>query len=494
LQTTALMASGVYLLAVAAAGYLVREIGLAWGATMQIVLLAAAGLTLASLLTSGQARARFRHFVAENFFAVLFDYRREWMRFVETMENPDSGKSLYERAVRAIAQPFDCSGGALYLRGHGERYELAANDTWRTARNLPELPEALVDEVLAAPQGYLPLDTETPSAAVAALRAELDRPRFAVPLRHRGRALGVIVVGHARVARPLSWEARDVLGVLARQVAGYLAEEQTTRQLMAAQKFERVSRTFSYVAHDLKNVVSQLGVVVKRAEKYGDDPEFQRDAMETVAHAVESMNALLARIRDGEEGANGQGAGRAGAGRARADVTAIAADVARRRGLKTGHVTFSAEGDDLWGRADGKQLAAVLDNLVQNALDASAVEGAEGRAPVHLRVRAGEAPGFVAVEVQDQGCGMTPAFVRETLFQPFASTKADGFGLGMYQCREWVEGWGGRLEIESVYGAGTTARVVLPASAGPDAANGPSATAASPRAQASTTKEALAHG
>jgi hypothetical protein len=58
---------------------------------------------------------------------------------------------------------------------------------------------------------------------------------------------------------------------------------------------------------------------------------------------------------------------------------------------------------------------------------------------------------------------MTAAFVRDSLFRPFQSTKSKGLGIGMFQSRMIVEAHGGAIQVESEVGAGTTFRVSLPA-------------------------------
>src|SRR6476659_8299526 len=106
-------------------------------------------------------------------------------------------------------------------------------------------------------------------------------------------------------------------------------------------------------------------------------------------------------------------------------------------------------------RVPTEQLRSVLDHLVQNAFDAA---GSEGR--VALR---GRAVGSSAlIEVEDNGPGMDFDFVREKLFRPFRSTKSTGFGIGAYQIRECVRSMGGRLEVRTAPGMGTTMQVFLP--------------------------------
>jgi signal transduction histidine kinase len=66
------------------------------------------------------------------------------------------------------------------------------------------------------------------------------------------------------------------------------------------------------------------------------------------------------------------------------------------------------------------------------------------------------------VEISDKGTGMSAAFVRTELFKPFRSTKANGFGIGAYEAREIVRALGGRLDVASREGEGTSFSITLP--------------------------------
>jgi signal transduction histidine kinase len=90
-----------------------------------------------------------------------------------------------------------------------------------------------------------------------------------------------------------------------------------------------------------------------------------------------------------------------------------------------------------------------------NAQDASAGGG-------RIRVCTEHQDGNVMLAVIDTGCGMSPAFVQERLFRPFQSTKKQGLGIGLFQCRAIVQTHGGSLHVESEVGAGTTFTVTLP--------------------------------
>ena len=99
--------------------------------------------------------------------------------------------------------------------------------------------------------------------------------------------------------------------------------------------------------------------------------------------------------------------------------------------------------------ADREQIQSVVTNLVLNARDAL---GSGGRIQVRTEHREGRA----VLSVMDNGCGMSQAFVKESLFRPFQSTKKKGLGIGLFQCRAIVQAHGGGMHVETEVGKGTT--------------------------------------
>ena len=106
--------------------------------------------------------------------------------------------------------------------------------------------------------------------------------------------------------------------------------------------------------------------------------------------------------------------------------------------------------------ADREQVRSVVTNLLLNARDAVGQGGC-------INVRTDSADGFVVLTVADNGCGMTPAFLKDSLFRPFQTTKSKGLGIGMFQARMVVEAHGGNIQVNSEAGRGTTVRVSFPA-------------------------------
>ena len=110
--------------------------------------------------------------------------------------------------------------------------------------------------------------------------------------------------------------------------------------------------------------------------------------------------------------------------------------------------------------ADPVQVQQVLVNLVTNACDAMSEQDGERR----IRVLTRATGNGISIEVHDTGPGVAPE-IRDRLFQPYATTKASGMGLGLPICRTIVEAHGGRLALVHTSAAGAAFRVELPGDA-----------------------------
>ncbi len=268
---------------------------------------------------------------------------------------------------------------------------------------------------------------------------------LAVPLSHRNTVVGFALLDRANHKVNLNWEAFDLLRAAGRQAASYLAEESSTRVLRDSELLNEYSKRFAFVIHDIKNLASQLGLIVSNAKRYIDDPAFQRDMLQTVEDAVARMNHLLSQLK----------------GDARPSwlrpvdpntiVGAVAADFADGPVLVATH--NAAEGCAV--AIEPERLRSALSHLIQNAIEASS----PGDCVVVATRRRGAQ---LVIEVTDQGPGMDEAFIRNELFLPFRSTKSGGYGIGAFQTRELIRAARGDLEVISEIGAGTTMRILLP--------------------------------
>jgi signal transduction histidine kinase len=107
---------------------------------------------------------------------------------------------------------------------------------------------------------------------------------------------------------------------------------------------------------------------------------------------------------------------------------------------------------------DRERIQNVVTNLVLNAQDALNEHG-------RIEVRTEHRDGRVLLSVSDNGCGMEEAFVKDSLFRPFQSTKKKGLGIGLFQSRAIVQAHGGAIHVQTELGRGTTFLISLPVAA-----------------------------
>lgn len=447
-HSAALLGSGLYLMAMSGVALSLRGLGESWGPVAQAVFLSGAVVLLLAIFASGAARARARVLLVKHFFRYRYDYREEWLRFIATISAGEG--RLGERVVKGLADILDAGGGALW-RLRPEDGALWPAASWNFGPVLPALAaESPFARFLAERRWVLDLEElraeDTPVAAPAWLLAH-PRAHTVVPLIHGETLAGIVVLDRPRAARPLDWEDRDLLKTAGRQAAAHLAEEDANRALADARRLEAFNHRFAFVAHDVKNVVGQMSLLLGNAERFGADPEFQCDMLATVRGSVGRLRGLLDQLAQARRDSGGRPVA----------LSAIAAAAAGRWARV--HPGLQAQlSPDLAALADAEDLSSVLDHLLANAVEAA---GPGGRVALRLARRGDQA----VIEIEDDGPGMDAAFVGERLFRPLDGAKPGGFGLGAFQVRQLVRDMGGRLEVASAPGRGTRMRVVLPLAA-----------------------------
>ncbi len=193
-----------------------------------------------------------------------------------------------------------------------------------------------------------------------------------VPLLHQQRLVGFVVLAAPEYRRPLDWEDFDLLRTAGNQAASSLAEAMGQEALANAQRFEEFNRRFAFILHDIKNLVSQLSLVARNAERHADNPEFRADMVATLQSSVGKMNELLARL-----------APQLVVARAAHRSAAASPDPHRgdRRQRRDREVQLLGDAG-LCALVDPDALEQAVGHLLQNAIDASS------GTPVSVRVAA----------------------------------------------------------------------------------------------------------
>ena len=455
-HSATLILSGAVLLALSLAGEVFRRFGADWGWLVQVSLVFAGLMGLGVMLTSGSARSVLRRVVVQHFFATRYDYQRQWLACIDTLSGagPAGRTALHSRVIQAMADVVDSPGGVLFLRDAGQ-----GAFQWAGSWNMPATTALPAEHpaVLAMQDGgwIVRLDREDGTLRSGPV-GQLGRVWLGVPLAHGLVQTGVVLLAPPRAPFKLDQEVFDLLRIVGREVATYVAEQRATRVLLQTRQLHDYGKRFAFVAHDIKNVSSQLSLLLSNAERHIANPEFQRDMLDTIGASVAKSTHVI-------RGLDERSADRAPA--ALAPLPRLEELAATYRRVRKAAVSVEHDGSTATVAMSADAFDTALTHLLNNA-----VEAAPGTT-VLIRVR--HEVGQVVIDIVDKGPGMSEEFIRDGLFRPFGTSKQHGSGIGAFQARELVREGGGDVQAISVQAGsgqaggprtapGTTMRITLP--------------------------------
>jgi signal transduction histidine kinase len=379
------------------------------------------------------------HFLVDSRTGVLFSH-------------PDFAKrnQLLEVAIPAL-------GASFAVDGEGwRRFRDEEGNSWLCAhRRLPDTPWVVA---VAAPLGTLlaPIQRVGWLSLVLVLvvlsGASAIIYFFTRRFRHSLSSLTAAAEGFSsgELQRRVDVRTDDEMGALAgtfNRMATQLQQEIDRREESA--RFESFHRLSAALTHDLKSSVFSLSLLVDNMDRHLEDPEFLRDSASTIRQTLEKMRKTSQRLSERPS-------------RTMMQLETVPLSGLLRTLLKSSgivdHPNIELAEDidpEVTVVADPSEMERLLLNLLHNGVEAMPEGGT-------LRVSCTRnQDGGVVVVIEDTGVGMTPEFLRDRLFRPFASTKERGVGLGLHDCKEIVDRHHGRIEVESRPGDGTRFTVTL---------------------------------
>lgn len=450
-QTTTLALVGLYLLTASAAGYYVRYLGGSWGGALQLAVLFAALLLLMLLGLSGAMRSRLKVLIGKNFFRYRYDYREEWLKFTNALCSENSVLQLGQQVIRGLGDMVESPAGSLWTKeASGRRFVQSARWNFPVSDiaepgNSPMIASMEATGWVLSLEEFRSRPGRYGDLTLPPWLLEMSNAWLVIPLRTSAGMVGFVLLTTSRTPVDLDWEVSDLLKTAGRQAATFLAQMQATEALLESRKFDSFNRMSAFVVHDLKNILTQLSLMVRNAERHADNAEFQKDMLLTVRHAVDRMRQLMLQLREGATPAD--------------SFSGVSLDEIARRVQNSKAGVLPAIDLDIHDavsiRGHEERIERVIGHLVQNALDATPAEG-----KVWMAVR--REAGMAQIEVGDTGQGMSADFIRERLFKPFQSTKQAGMGIGAYESRQYIQELGGDIHVESEENVGTRFRVRLP--------------------------------
>ena len=455
-SVTVLLAGG-YLLVVGVLAQVISGLGGAGNFQIQafVVLLGIAGL--AALLLSDRLRQKLHAFISRHFKTPEHDFRKVWTLFTRNVSSRLTPEELCDSAAKLISEVFEVLSVTIWLADHDRARLVFGASTSQLAReaDLSAESAAKTGAVLdgLADRTY-PFDLEKVQEQWGETLRRLGSAQFreggnrvCVPLIAGNRPLGVLILADRVNGVRYSVEELDLLKCIGDQIGASLLNLRLTAELMSAKELAAFQTMSAFFVHDLKNAASSLGLMLQNLPVHFDNPRFREDALRGIGTTVNRINQLIERLSSLRE---------------MPEPKAAAFDLNRL--IEETLQPLSASGPAEFVRklqplpevlGDRQQLQTVVTNLLLNAGEAV---GGQGQVIVQTARR----DGCAVLTVADNGCGMSPGFIKDSLFRPFRTTKKKGIGIGMFQSKAIVEANRGAIQVESEPGKGTTFHVTLP--------------------------------
>ena len=276
---------------------------------------------------------------------------------------------------------------------------------------------------------------------------------LARPVRELTRAMAV--VGSGKVDHPIAVTSRDEIGDLARAFARMTESLQESRaQVVQAEKLASIGEMSAAVAHGLRNPLASLRAAAQLVRRHPTSPsagEHLDNILEEVDRLDRRISHLLSFSRPAPFHPMPESLTRI--------VDGILPAFAQPLREHQVELLLDLPADLPSVRVDPVQVEQAILEIVSNALDAMP-EGGRLRIAAAALTDSGGTP-EVILEVSDTGVGI-PEAALASVFEPFFTTRQEGTGLGLSIAKCYIEQNGGRLEIESRTGQGTTVRIRLP--------------------------------
>lgn len=450
LQSSLVLAAGIYLCLLAVVGYYLSYIGGNWTTLLQVVFVIAGSVVLGTLLFSEGIRRKVRVFIEKHFFANTFDYREKWVGLTRELKQIElASQNTATVCLQAWCHAIGYSHGAI-LKFQHQQLHLLAN----RGHTQPEPEElALVQQALSHMQKkeWL-LDFSDPKDPLVKQLRPLQNTKLTfsllVPLLKNGQLWGCCLLdAEVNEKLRLNWELRDYLNAVTEQISGYLFMEEASQALSENAQFVAFSRMSAFVVHDLKNVKAQIDMLLKNAVKHRHNPEFVDDAFSTIEAMQSRLTNMLAQLTNKQSGHE------------HVKMTAIGQLLQKLISERCAGNQPSPELRVLQDASlplDPERFANIMYHLIDNAQQATAANGS-------VCVTVSQHNDMLQISIEDTGCGMTAEFIQQRLFKPFDTTKGNaGMGIGAYDALTFVQQQQGQLTVQSEVDVGTTFTIQLP--------------------------------
>jgi putative PEP-CTERM system histidine kinase len=414
-------------------------------------------IAVAFFLCSGKLRRSVHFFISTHFYINKYEYRDEWLALSAKLQGAltetDIARALYE----ILTESFYTTRILVWLgdrrRGYTPLNPLPSpeHDT-EIAAIAPQ--DHLITYLEAHPCFYIQTSEQDPAHQnLLTTRSDFLTDHDLVllaPLKIGDQLVGIIGLGPEFTGGRYGHDDYDLLAAIGTQTASAIVGIRAAEELANARERQAWDRLSAFVLHDVKNAASMLSLVQANAPHNIHHPEFQQDMLEAVDDALSRMAKVQQRLNMLQE-----------------EITPTWADIDLcqflqtfcqkiRRRLSTMTITLNCPSAPRL-RSDPQLLSRILENLLLNA-----IEAAGEQASVHIEVQTNNLLRQLTISIADNGPGILPDLLPETLFTPFKTTKPHGTGIGLWQVKQLTTALNGTIQAENLSSGGARIRFCFP--------------------------------
>ena len=445
-----LLISGVYLLLLAIAGYVINYFGGAWGDVISIAFIILGGSVLAALLITERLRREVKVFITKHFFANKYDYRVEWLKSIEQLEIGENN-DCYHTATHIMCSSLNIHQGALIKKITPTQYQPLYQQNFQLEQN--ELHFLVAVDQFCQQHGWIidirelaMVEQSYPGLVLDARACEQKNIDIIIPIFMNKSVYGFFLLALPEEQGVLNWEDRDLLFSISKQLSNYLSLNEANESLAESKQFDAFNRMSAFLVHDLKNIQAQLALINSNAKRHRDNPAFIDDVFETIDSATGRLDKVLTQLRNKQVVESTKKS---------TDVQTLIERVVEQRNIQLPKISVQLVIDSMIS-IDEETFFSVLNHLLQNAQEATTASG-------WVKINAEIISNNLHIAIVDNGCGMTMDFIKNRLFKPFDTTKGNaGMGIGVYEAKQFVESIGGTMQVTSFENEGSIFTLIIP--------------------------------
>ncbi|QBL09623.1 PEP-CTERM system histidine kinase PrsK [Rheinheimera sp. D18] len=451
-NSTIVLLAGIYLSALALAGFSIKLFDLSWSGLIQAVFVAAGFLLLGVVALSGKIRRKFKVYIEKNFYANKFDYRSKWLNLSQYLKSIKLQQDIdYKSYLTAWLSATGYQRGALVRVFTPEQLQPLAY-IHREAVNPDELSLLTQYCLSYIRPGWITDLSDTNDSFVQFKANKLIDGHLIIPIYDEQQLWGLCIINTPNSERlKLNWELRDYLTIITEQIGSHLLLTQASKALSENAQFAAFSRMSAFVVHDLKNVKAQLDLLLNNSKKHMQNPEFIADSFDTLAAMQQRLGNMLLQLTDKRTDTNTSSRFSA--------ADELEQVITLKCAVKAPVPTLQIKQNGILS-LDKERFSSVLYHLIDNAQHATPDSGSVS---ITVDVTDDTLCPMLCISIADTGCGMSEGFIRQRLFKPFDTTKGNsGMGIGAYDALQFAQQHQGQLIVTSIEGAGSCFILKLP--------------------------------